>query len=169
MMQLQKKLCDTFKVRCEKCIVNIAEMKSPYIGKSDLREVWLPTVHWSQQTACLPKQFERGLEQLSLCKIGWHAMLLADLHMQTSFPSFPFLTLRSILVGILKRGRSTAFSANLHTVEILRLASKKGGFRGNTFIQTLSPNMGWIQSRLKRIESIINELCMNMLAPILHS
>ena len=30
-MQLQKKLCDTFKVRCEKCIVNIAEMKSPYM------------------------------------------------------------------------------------------------------------------------------------------
>ena len=115
------------------------------------REVWLPTVQWSQQTACLPKQFERGLEQLSLCKIGWHAMLLADLHMQTSFPSFPFLTLRSILVGILKRGRSTAFSANLHTVEIFEVSIKKrGGFRGYTFIQCLSPNLGWIQPKIKR-------------------
>ena len=93
-----------------------------------------PKAVWERAWAAISLQ-----DWLACHAVGWFTY--AD------FLPFPFLTLRSILVGILKRGRSTAFSANLHSGDF-EVRIKKGGISRKYFYSD-----PFSKSGLKRIES----------------
>ena len=129
-----KKALRHLEVSCKKMQLTLStyqeftEIKSSYIEKYDF-----PLCTGANKQPASQSSLREGLSSYLFARLAGMPCCWLIYICRTSFPSFPFLTLRSILVGILKRGRSTAFSANLHSVEILRLASKKGGISRKYF------------------------------------